>query len=150
MSSTARLHVEHFNCYFTFQAISDHLVNYPRISFSGLYFQRFQYNLEKLLEHHKLLVKGNKSKGIEVDKTIPLWPKNTEKTTKKTLKPILISTRKNLVKTDLQHLQSMNTDRAASYTCLDKPNISRFKKRKLKVRKSKSQIGHQRCRSIHF
>ena len=43
----------------------------------------FQYDLEKLLEHHKSLVKGNKSKGISLDKSMPLWPKNTEKTTKK-------------------------------------------------------------------
>ena len=27
-------------------------------------FTGFQYDFEKLLEHHKLLVKGNKSKGI--------------------------------------------------------------------------------------
>ena len=43
----------------------------------------FKYDLEKLLDHHKLLVKGNKVKGMDLDKTIPLWPKNTEDTTKK-------------------------------------------------------------------
>ena len=33
--------------------------------------------------HHKSLMKGNKGKGIDLDKNMPLWPKNTEKTMKK-------------------------------------------------------------------
>ena len=38
-----------------------------------------------LKKHHKSLVKGNKDKGTYLDKTMPLWSKNTEKTMKKIL-----------------------------------------------------------------
>ena len=43
--------------------------------------------------------------------------------------------KKIIIKTDLQYLQSMKTDRVASYTYLDKANIGRIEKQKLKVRK---------------
>ena len=66
---------------------------------------------------------------------MPLWPKNTEITMEKALRTFSISTSKDIIKTDLQYLQSMKTDRVASYTYLDKANISRIEKRKLKVRK---------------
>ena len=45
-------------------------------------FTEFQYDLEKLQEYHKSLVKDNKNKGIDLDKIMPLWLKSTEKTTK--------------------------------------------------------------------
>ena len=53
--------------------------------------------------------------------------------------------KKNIIKTDLLYLQSMKTDRLASYTSLDKANISRIEKRKLKVRK---EISKPSCSSV--
>ena len=67
--------------------------------------------------NHKSLVKVNKSKGIDLDKTMPLMPKNNEKTMKKKLQePFLSKQEKNIIKTDLQYLQSIKSDRVASYT----------------------------------
>ena len=110
-------------------------VHYKKSGFDLQKFTGFQYDLDKLLEHHKSLVKGNKGKGVNLDKTMPLWPKNIEKTMKKLEKPFLSQQDKNIIKTDLQYLQNMETDRVASYTSLDKANISIIEKRKLKERK---------------
>ena len=45
-------------------------------------------------------MKGNKGKGldkiIDLDKTIPLWPENTEKTMKKLEEPFLCQQDKNI------------------------------------------------------
>ena len=53
---------------------------------SGIYrkkFTGFQYDLDIIQEHHKSLVNGSKIKRIGLDKIMPLWPKNIEKTTRK-------------------------------------------------------------------
>ena len=44
-----------------------------------------------------------------------------------------LSQEKNVIKTDLQHLERMKTDKAASYSSVDKTNIKRVKKRRQKV-----------------
>ena len=85
------------------------------------------------------LVNGYKNKGIHLDKTMPLQHKNTEKTTKKALRTFSIRTRKDIIKTDQQYIQNIKTDRVASYTYIDKANISRIEKGKLKVRKEISE-----------
>ena len=41
-------------------------------------------------------MKGNKGKGIDLDKTIPLWSENTEKTMKKLEEPYLCQQDKNI------------------------------------------------------
>ena len=52
---------------------------------------------------------------------------------------------KNIIKADLQYLQSTKTDRVASYTSLGKANINKIEKRKLKVRK---EISEPSCSSV--
>ena len=64
-------------------------VHYKKSGIDLKKFTGFQYDLDKLLDHHKSLVKGNKGKGIDLDKTMPLWPKNTERTIKKKLENLL-------------------------------------------------------------
>ena len=58
---------------------------------------------------------------------------------KKLEEPFLCQQDKNIIKTDLQYLQSMKIDRVTSYTPLDKANISRNEKLKLKERKVMSE-----------
>ena len=43
----------------------------------------FKYYLQMLLDPHKSLFKGNKGKGLDLDQTMPLWPKNVEQNMKK-------------------------------------------------------------------
>ena len=87
-------------------------------------------------------MKGNKGKGIDLAKTMPLWPKNTENTIKKLEEPFYLN---NIIKTNLQYLQNMKTDTVTSYTSLYKMNISRIEKRKLKKRK---EISVPSCSSV--
>ena len=54
-------------------------VHYKKSGIDMKKFTGFKYDLEKLLS----LLKDNKSKWIDLDNTMPLWPKNTEKTMKK-------------------------------------------------------------------
>ena len=116
-------------------------IHYKKSGIDMKKFTSFQYDLNKLLDHHKSLVKGSsKGKGIDLDKTMPLWPRNTEKIMKKKLEePFLSKQEKNVIKSDLMYLQSMKTDRVASYSTLDKAHISRIEKRKLKEGKIISQ-----------
>ena len=58
-------------------------VHYKKSGIDLKKFIGFQYDLEKLLQHQKSLVKGNKSKGIYLDRTMPLWPKILKRQRKK-------------------------------------------------------------------
>ena len=61
-------------------------VHYKKSGMDLKKFTGFQYDLDKLLEHHKSLMKGNEGKGIDLDKIMPLrlkilkrqWKKNLE------------------------------------------------------------------------
>ena len=89
-------------------------------------------------------MKRNKRKGIDLDNTMLLWPKNTKKTIKKLEEPFLYQQERTVIKTDLQYIQSIKTDRVANYTSLDIANISRIEKRNLKERKkSQNHLAHQ-------
>ena len=104
------------------------------ITLKGL--RAFKYDLDKLIEDHKSLVKGNQGKGIDIQGTMKLWPKDTEKKMKKKLEdPFITQEDKNNIEADLQYLESMKTDRVASYSSSDRASISRTKKRKQKIRK---------------
>ena len=73
---------------------------------------------------------------------LKILKKNNEKKPKE---PFLSQQEKNIIKTDLQNLKSMEIDRVASYTSLDKTNISRIENCKLKERKEISELS---CSSV--
>ena len=65
-----------YNYSWKYQAIKEVTVYHKKSGIDLKKFTGFQYDLDKLLEHHKSLVKGNKGKGIDLDNTMPLWPEN--------------------------------------------------------------------------
>ena len=107
-------------------------------------FGAFCYEFEKALKHLKSLVKGSKKgKGRDLNKTMHLWPKNTEEIMKKEAgNTFSISRRKSIINTNLQFLQSMKTDRVASYSSLDKEHIIGIEKRKRKASKECLQLSY--------
>ena len=80
--------------------------HYKKSSIDVKSFGAFCYEFEKALKHHKSLVKGSKKgKGRDLNKTMPLWPKNTEEIMKKEAgNTFSISRRKSIINTNLQFL----------------------------------------------
>ena len=94
----------------------------------------FQYDLEKLHNGFSAIRKNKTKKQkftLDYSKTMPLWPKDTEKQMRNMIEnPLTPSMKKAKIKEDLQFLESMMKDRIASYSSLDKINRKQSLKRK--------------------
>ena len=82
-----------------------------------------------------------------------LWPIEMKK---KLEYPFITQEDKNNIEADLKYLESMKTDRVASYSSLDRASISRTKKTKQKMRKEiteaccSSRMTSQETFDIHL
>ena len=79
----------------------------------------------------------------ELRKTIPFWKKNTIKHMKSSLSSSIPLADKQMIKTDIEFLQSMMSDRLATYASMDLSNSVRKEKRYARQEQEETRIAQE-------